>query len=244
MMRKNLVLILVVTMVFSIFAFGCQGTAKRPLNPNQPNNVAPDRTDMTTPGTDQTTLTDSEARSLAKKLADEAQKVKGVRRASVVVSDNTANLGNPNSNRNNVGNVAPNGNTSMDTGIRDSVGTPNNGVVGPNNGMVGTPNNLGNNSVGNNNLGNNNLNGLVVMVGLELDNMNNAGNMDNIQREVASRLKAADKRVNQVYITTDASLMERIDNVADNITNGRTMSALTNDVEDIFRSLTAQGPAF
>lgn len=260
-------------MVFSIFAFGCSGTAKRPLNPNQSNNVAPNN--MNTPNNNQTALTDSEARSLAKKLANEAQKVKGVRRASVVVSDNNLNnnLNNPN---NGVGTVTPNGDTgSMDTSLRGNASTTNNGAVGPsnlgnstnggmggpnnmgnnNNGIMGRSNNLNNNTTPNNGLNNfgnksdpdnmsNNRNGLVVIVGLELDNMNNAGNMDNMHREVASRLKAADNRVSQVYVTTDASLLGRIDNVADNITNGRTMNALTNDIEDIFRSITAQGPAF
>ncbi len=276
-MNRKLVLLLVVTMIFSIFAFGCQNTAQRPLNPNQPNNTTPNNNpNMTAPNTTQNTLTDSEARELAERLANQAEEVDGVKRASVVVSDNmngannttgnnnlnnNNNMGNNNlgTNRNGMtGNVGTNGNTGLNTGMTDgnpglNRGTNNNGLTGTSNtGIInntGTANNgiagNNNNNMGNNTATNNNR-GLVVMVGLELEdnNMNNASNMDNIQREVARQIKASDNRITQVYVTTDESLMGRIDKVASNIADGRTVNAVRTDIDNIFRSLTAKGPAF
>lgn len=161
--------------------------------------------------------------------------------------------------RNNTGN---NNNMGMgNTGLRDNMDTNmgNNGTMNGNmNGNVGRTNNGGlsgiteninnvnNRTTNNTNMNNNNGRGLVVMVGLDLkDNFkNNATNMDRIQREVANRIKASDNRIMQVYVTTDENMVDRIEDVADDIVDGGTLNTLRNDINNIYRDLIGQGPAF
>lgn len=239
-MKKKFALLFVLVFTLSIFAFGCQNAAQRPLNPNQPNNL---NNNITTPS-NQTNLTDSEAKTLAKRLRNKAEEVPGVKRASVVVSDN-AMSGNSNTNNNNLpNNNLNNMGTNRNMNNNTNVGNP---------GTTGTPGNMNNRIVGNNpnnnnmnNVNRNNVSGIVVMVGLELNNnnLNNATNADNVQKDVASKIKASDTRISQVFVTTDASLMQRIDNVATDIANGKTINAVRTDINNLWRNLTAQGPAF
>lgn len=229
-MRKRYALLLVLVFSLSIFAFGCQNTANKPINPNEPNNV---RNNVTTPNNDATNLTDNEAKKLAKKLESQAENVSGVKRASVVVSDNTITGRNDMSN-----NMVNNRNDLNNTSdrLRNDITNPN------------VPGNQGdiNNGVVGSNPNTNNTQGIVVMVGLELtDNrLDNATDTDNIQKNVASKIKASDSRISQVFVTTDASLMERIDKVAKDLANGKTVNAVKTDINNLWQNLTDIGPAF
>lgn len=273
-MKKKLVFLVVVTFMVSILAIGCQNTAQRPLEPNRNNNVTPNQPNTTMPNNTTGSLTDSEARAMANRLANIAEQVEGVDEASVLISDmgsvglrdNTGNntmdqgLGtgtgddpaNPGL-RNNTGN----NNNMGNTGLRDNAGNNNMGNTGTNmnqntgrtngGGLAGITNSINNvNNRVNNNTNMNNTRGLVVMVGLDLNDnyKNNATNMDRIQREVANRIKASDNRISQVYVTTDENMVERIEDVAEDVVNGGTMNTLRNDINNIYRDLVGQGPAF
>ena len=78
-------------------------------------------------------------------------------------------------------------------------------------GLTGITENISNRFT-NNNMNNttNNTRGLVVLVGIELEDnyKNNAANADTIQREVANKIKASDSRISQVYVTTDESMVK------------------------------------
>ncbi len=263
-MRKNFVLIFTIIFALSIFAFGCQNTAKRPLEPNQPNNVRPND-NMGSPNT-ATSLSDNEARTMAKNLTRVAENVQGVKRASVVVSDGDRSNSNNNGNMGNAGNVGDTGNvggivprinnnSNMGTNRNQGNGAGITGSTVPNTDNVGAPiaglpnntNRTGNSNLpgGTNNMNNfpntGNVNQITVMVGIELDN--NTRSMNNIEETVANKIKASDSRINQVFVTTDKGMMQRIDDVAQDVAT-KPFSTLTNDIDKLWRNLTAQGPAF
>lgn len=155
-------------------------------------------------------------------------------------TDANENMGNPNPNMNN-GTSGTNG-TNGTIDRTDRMDRTNDG------GLTGITENISNRFT-NNNMNNttNNTRGLVVLVGIELEDnyKNNAANADTIQREVANKIKASDSRISQVYVTTDESMVKRIEDVADDVEKGGgALRTLRNEINKIYRELINQGPAF
>ena len=80
-----------------------------------------------------------------------------------------------------------------------------------------------------------NYTGLIVMVGLDLNDkaQNNPGMANTAKKNVASKLKASDKRISQVLVTTDPNLIKRINDVAAGIIEGRPIQEFQQDINDI-----------
>ncbi len=153
------------------------------------------------------------------------------------------NIRTPGMNNPNIGNTT--GTPSPNAGITDNTSNIRNTGNANNVGRTGTPGLPGVTNNMDNAIEQGNRKQIVVMVGLELDDnaMNNTANTDNIARNVANKIKASDDQINQVFVTSDRSLMERIDSVATDV-GRKPFNALGNDIDNLWRTLTAQGPAF
>jgi hypothetical protein len=231
---KNKLFRLAIFSLFFLFLTGCQNTAQqRPIMPDT-NQVQPQNT---------ADMTDNERRMMADRLADLAESENGVRKAIVVVStigmaDNMPR----NNNNNRFDNTIPQNTplNNMNNGrINDGVLDNNangrmNGANNINGRMNGTLNNNNNfnNNMTNNNMNGDSANGIVVMVGLTLDDNRNMNEMD-IKRRVANRIKNSDPRISQVLVTTDQNLMQRINNVASGLVKGIPIDNFRNDLNDL-----------
>ena len=224
-MRKNLALLLCFTFILTCLVLGCNNAAQRPDLPQDQQR---------TTDTADEEMTASERRVLASRLSNLAEQVEGVKKATVVVSS----IGMTDSTDNNDGrNMGPGMNSDVNSAQRPGDGnrtTTDDQVV----------NNDGVNAVPKVQKGNN-VSGLMVMVGLSLDeNMNNADKASEIKRTVANKLKASDKRISQVLVTTDPGLVQRLSDVAAGIIQGRPIQGYKDDLNDLTRSMRQQQPAF
>lgn len=191
-MRKIITLLLCVSFLL-IGLVGCQTTAKKPMTPARKPGVTAKK-----PTTE---MTASERRVMANKLSKMAENVKGVKRASVIVS---------------------------------SIGMTNTGTTATTNKMTNT------------NAARTNYSGQVVMVGLTLDPTatRDAATINKIKSTVANKLKASDRRISQVLVTTDPNLIKRINDVAAGIIEGKPIQNFQSDINDISGKLKQQRPAF
>ncbi|NLB88931.1 MAG: hypothetical protein GX790_06860 [Syntrophomonadaceae bacterium] len=170
-------------------------------------------------------------------------------------NNNTGNTGvRDNTRNNNMGDTITRDNTRDNENIGNPNPNPdmNNNDVGRTNGggLPGITENINTRFINNNNNMNNTTNttqGLVVMVGIELEDnyKNTATSAETIQREVANKIKASDNRISQVYVTTDESMVKRIEDVVDDVEDGGgALKTLRNEINKIYRELVNQGPAF
>ncbi len=191
-MRKIFILLLCVSFLL-ISLMGCQTTSKKPMTPTRKPGVTTKK-----PTTE---MTASERRVMANKLSKMAENVKGVKRASVIVS---------------------------------SIGMTNTGTTATTNKMTNT------------NAARTNYSGQVVMVGLTLDPTatRDAATINKIKSTVANKLKASDRRISQVLVTTDPNLIKRINDVAAGIIEGKPIQNFQSDINDISSKLKQQRPAF
>jgi len=191
-LRKIITLLLCVSFLL-IGLVGCQTTAKKPMTPARKPGVTAKK-----PTTE---MTASERRVMANKLSKMAENVKGVKRASVIVS---------------------------------SIGMTNTGTTATTNKMTNT------------NAARTNYSGQVVMVGLTLDPTatRDAATINKIKSTVANKLKASDRRISQVLVTTDPNLIKRINDVAAGIIEGKPIQNFQSDINDISGKLKQQRPAF
>ncbi len=191
-MRKIFILLLCVSFLL-ISLMGCQTTSKKPMTPTRKPGVTTKK-----PSTE---MTASERRVMANKLSKMAENVKGVKRASVIVS---------------------------------SIGMTNTGTTATTNKMTNT------------NAARTNYSGQVVMVGLTLDPTatRDAATINKIKSTVANKLKASDRRISQVLVTTDPNLIKRINDVAAGIIEGKPIQNFQSDINDISSKLKQQRPAF
>lgn len=232
-MRKNLVLLICFTLILGSLAVGCNNAAQRPDLPQQQQNQNMDRTDEQ--------MTDSERRALASRLSDLAEQVDGVKDATVVVSSIGMTDSSPDTGTN------AGRDTQRNLNVNDPTSPLNN-----NQGMATnrtTTNNQATNNTNMNNMQNrtdgNSVSGLMVMVGLTLDNtVNGADETNQIKRSVMNKLKASDKRISQVLVTTDPGLVQRLTDVAAGIIQGRPIQGFENDINDLTRNMRQQNPAF
>ena len=220
-MKKNTVLCLGLIIVLGFFIIGCQTAAQRPMTPEQPQQQ--DTTDRA--------MTETERRDLANRLSRLAEEVEGVERAAVIVStiDVTQNDRTIDSNRNP---VTP-GTTTNNPRVMP--GQPRNDMNNPNMPRTINPGTDMDNANG----------GIIVMVGLSLNkNVDTADKTNEIKRTVVNRLRANDRRISQVLVTTDPNLITRINDVANGIIQGRPIQTFERDINDIGRDLQMQQPAF
>lgn len=191
-MRKIFTLLLCISFLL-ISLMGCQTTAKKPMTPQRKPGVTTKK-----PTTE---MTASERRVMANKLSKMAENVKGVKRASVIVS---------------------------------SIGMTNTGTKATTNKMTNT------------NAARTNYSGQVVMVGLTLEPTatRDAATIDKTKSTVANKLKASDRRISQVLVTTDPTMIKRINDVAAGIIEGKPIQNYQNDINDITNKLKKQRPAF
>lgn len=247
-MRKTTSILIISLFVISILAVGCQPAAKKPMD----DGLRQD----TRQTSDQ--MTENERRVLAGRLANLAEEVQGVEKASVIVSeiDITPNM--PDNVPNNLPNNVPN-NTPGVTPRTTTPANPTNNMMNPGN----TPGTNVNNSV-NNNQGmntpeslapganqatdtNTNItrNGLVVMVGLTMEgSRNNDSDLEGIKQTVADRIRGADSRITQVMVTSDPKLIKRINDVAAGLLEGKPIKNFESKIKDLGRDLRQEMPAF
>lgn len=91
-----------------------------------------------------------------------------------------------------------------------------------------------------------NYSGQVVMVGLTLEPTatRDAATINKVKNTVANKLKASDRRISQVLVTTDPTMIKRINDVAAGIIEGKPIQNYQNDINDISNKLKQQRPAF
>jgi hypothetical protein len=186
-------------------------------------------------------MTESERRALASRLSDLAEQVDGVTDATVVVSSIGMTNNGPDAGTNAGRQMQPNSNGN------DGIAPLNNNQGMPTNRT--TTNNRATNNTNMNNMQNqtdgNSVSGLMVMVGLSLnDKVNGADQTNQIKRSVMNKLKASDKRISQVLVTTDPGLVQRLTDVAAGIIQGRPIQGFQNDIDDLTRNMRQQNPAF
>jgi len=180
-LRKIFTLLLCVGFLL-ISLMGCQTTSKKPMTPARKPGVTAKK-----PTTE---MTASERRVMANKLSKMAENVKGVKRASVVVS---------------------------------SIGMTNTGVTSTTNKMTNT------------NAARTNYSGQIILVGLTLEPTatRDSATINKVKSTVATKLKASDRRISQVLVTTDPTMIKRINDVAAGIIEGKPIQNFQRDITDI-----------
>ncbi|MDD2586339.1 MAG: YhcN/YlaJ family sporulation lipoprotein [Syntrophomonadaceae bacterium] len=153
--------------------------------------------------TDTSDMTASDRRVMASNLSRMAEQVENVDKATVVVSG-----------------------IAITNNVQDTTRTTplNNKTDNPNQSNYYTQNKNRQNNMG-----------LVVMVGLNLNDKaeKNTSLANTAKKNVASKLKASDKRISQVLVTTDPNLIKRINDVAAGIIEGRPIQEFQQDINDI-----------
>lgn len=81
--------------------------------------------------------------------------------------------------------------------------------------------------------------GLVVMVGLTTKPDSDETKVKN---EVVSKLKAADGRVSNVLVTTDAGLVKRIEDVASGLLEGKPSQSMQDNIDKINKEIKKEKP--
>jgi hypothetical protein len=209
-----------------ISLIGCQDAAQRPLTPQQRPDTTTNQPDQMTPG---------ERRAMANRLSQMAEEVDGVQRATVVVT--TVGMTNTGA--------------GMDTnGIdRNGTGMDTNGA-----GTNANNNNVSNNmnrpaadsDMARNNALDDDVTGQLVMVGLTLEPTatRDPATVNNTKTMVANKLKASDKRISQVLVTTDPNMIKRINDVAAGIIAGKPIQNFREDINDLNNQMKQDRPAF
>jgi len=153
----------------------------------------------------------SERRVMANRLSRVAESVPGVQKATVVVMD-IKMTGNTNN--------TTTGTTGNTTG--STIGTTTKGTM--NKSMMGSKS------------------GTVVMVGITLNNSTagSAARAATTKNLVAKRIKASDKRISQVLVTTDPGMIKRLNDVASGIIEGKPIQSFQKDIRDINNKLKQQ----
>ena len=152
-------------------------------------------------------MTASERRVMANKLSKIAESVKGVKRASVVVTS--------------ISMTKP-GTTTTTTGTTSTAKMTKTSTAKTN------------------------YSGQVVMVGLTLEPTatRDTATINKVKSTVATKLKASDRRISQVLVTTDPTMIKRINDVAAGIIEGKPIQNFQNDINDISKKLKKQRTTF
>ncbi len=81
------------------------------------------------------------------------------------------------------------------------------------------------------------LSGNMAYVGLDLQAGVEAGKTNTIKKDVADRVKKADKRLTSVYVSTNPDLVTRIKKVAEGVKKGKPISSLDREISEIGRRI-------
>jgi D-Tyr-tRNAtyr deacylase len=170
--------------LLGVLLIGCQSAERKPLE-------SQDR--------DRDSISASERRVLADRLSRLATEVKGVQKATVVISEVTlADSTRSSSNRETGGKANP------DTSDAD-------------------------------------ISGMIVMLGISINNQ-----VDEAQTkaEVQKKLKASDKRISQVLVTSDPELVKKINDVAAGIIKGEPIAKHQMTIKELGRQFGSNNPAY
>ncbi|KNF09865.1 putative sporulation lipoprotein YhcN/YlaJ [Gottschalkia purinilytica] len=80
--------------------------------------------------------------------------------------------------------------------------------------------------------------GNTALVGVNLKNNTEGTITSDIKNKVQATVKEADPAITNVVVTADADLIERIENVGRDVRNGKPISGLTQEIEEIIRRVT------
>lgn len=88
--------------------------------------------------------------------------------------------------------------------------------------------------------------GVMVMAGLTMDKtaMNDRATATRIKRTVANRIKAADKKISQVMVTSDPQLIKRIDTIAAGIVAGQPIQRYQQEINDLGQRLRQENAVY
>lgn len=217
-MKKQTIVALCISILLLTMATGCDNAAKKPMTDNRSTNI-----------TNNGEMTPSERRVMASKLSNLAENVDGVQRVSVVVTS-----------------IAMTNNVTGKTTTGTTATRDINRVVNPEGVGNVNPNTVGNANPTPNTAVNGNYSGLIVMVGLNLESKaeNNPSMANNIKKNVANKLKNSDRRISQVLVTTDPTLIQRINDVAAGVIQGKPIQNFQSDIKDLTTQIKQQQPAF
>ena len=81
------------------------------------------------------------------------------------------------------------------------------------------------------------LSGTDAYVGLDLKPGVTGKKTDTVKKDVVNRVKKADKRLTNVYVSTDIDTVTRIKKVAQGIGKGKPLSSFTNELAEIGRRI-------
>lgn len=197
-MKKKIVLFICFSfLMFSFFA-GCQSSAEKPLLPDQENNQSQDNN----------IITDDEKKAMASRLANMAESVEGVDRATVVVS----NYG------------------GMDTSINNQEMRNNLNNNIRNNSNISLQNN-------NNNNGMTQVVDVMVGLDLNTNVTNDMNKERAIKKSVASKLQDSDKRISQVTVTSDPDLKKEIDDITAGLSAGKPLQNFSNEINNLNKKI-------
>ncbi len=81
------------------------------------------------------------------------------------------------------------------------------------------------------------LSSTMAYVGLDLKAGIEAGKTNTIKKDVADRVKKADKRLTSVYVSTNPDLVTRIKKVAEGVKKGKPISSFDREISEIGRRI-------
>lgn len=81
--------------------------------------------------------------------------------------------------------------------------------------------------------------GIVAMVGITVKS---GSDSDQVKAEVADKLKASDKRVSHVLVTTDPNLVKKINDVAAGLIDGKPFQTMKDEVNAINQQIKKDNP--
>lgn len=172
------------------------------------------------PSTTNIDTTASERRVMANRLSRIAESVPGVQKATVVVMDvsmtqNTTTTGT-------TGMTTPNKITTTGKTTTGTKMTP---------GTTMTPGTK---------------RGIMVMVGLTLNTAtgNTAAKATSVKKMVGKRIKASDKRISQVLVTTDPNMIKRLNDIAAGIIQGKPIQSFSKDVKELNAKLKRENAVY
>jgi YhcN/YlaJ family sporulation lipoprotein len=107
--------------------------------------------------------------------------------------------------------------------VVSSIGMTNTGVTSTTNKMTNT------------NAARTNYSGQIILVGLTLEPTatRDSATINKVKSTVATKLKASDRRISQVLVTTDPTMIKRINDVAAGIIEGKPIQNFQRDITDI-----------
>lgn len=80
--------------------------------------------------------------------------------------------------------------------------------------------------------------GNTALVGVDIEDELEGKVVTDLKKQIVTRVKQIDKNIENVTVTADPDLFERIDDIAQEINRGRGMNEFTDEVKEIIRRIT------